>query len=53
MHKVLTIVLLSLGASSVVFAATTVPEIDPGTGTSALTLLTGAILLIRNRKSRR
>jgi hypothetical protein len=52
MHKVLTIVVLGLGASSVVTAAQ-VPEIDPGTGTSALTLLTGAILLIRNRKSRR
>jgi hypothetical protein len=50
--KVLTVVLLGLGASTFVFGVT-VPEIDPGSGASALTLLTGVILLIRNRASKR
>lgn len=51
MHKVFTVVLLGLGASTFVFGA--VPEIDPGSGASALTLLAGAILLFRNRISKR
>jgi hypothetical protein len=52
MHKVLTVVLLGLGASTFIFAAGT-PEIDPGSGASAVTLLAGAILLFRNKFSKR
>jgi hypothetical protein len=51
-RKVLSIALIGLGASAFVFAAST-PEIDPGSGASALTLLAGALLLIRNKKSKR
>ena len=52
MVKVLSIVLLGIGASAFAFGVTT-PEIDPGSGTSALTLLAGAILLFRNKISKR
>ena len=51
MVKVLSIVLLGVGASA--FAIGAVPEIDPGSGASALTLLAGAILLFRNKVSKR
>ena len=52
MRKVISLILLGLVASTFVLAAS-VPEIDPGTGTSALTLLAGAILLFRNRNGKR
>ena len=47
MRKVFTLVLLGLGASTFVFGS--VPEIDPGSGASALTLLAGAMLLLRSK----
>ena len=48
--KVLSLILIGLGMST--FAAAAVPEIDPGSGASAITLLAGAILLFRNRASK-
>lgn len=53
MRKILSIVLLGLGAAAFVTAATTTPEIDPGSGASALTLLAGALLLIRSKRTNR
>ena len=53
MSRVLTAVLFGLGAATFVFAAPAVPEIDPGAGASALTLLGGAVLLIRHKTSKR
>ena len=52
MQKAINIIILGLGASAAMFAAT-VPEIDPGSGASALTLLAGAILLVRSKTGRR
>jgi hypothetical protein len=51
-RKVLSIALFGLGASIFAFGAVG-PEIDPGSSASALTLLAGAILLIRNKTSKR
>jgi hypothetical protein len=47
-RKLLSLVLLGLGASAAIMAAST-PEIDPASGASALTLLAGATLLLRSR----
>jgi hypothetical protein len=52
MRKLLTFIVLGLGASALAFGAS-VPEIDPGSGASALTLLAGAILLFRSKTSKR
>ena len=52
MRKVLTVILFGLAASTFVLGATTVPEIDPGAGASALTLLAGAMMLIRSKRKR-
>ena len=49
--KVFSLILLGLGASAFLLAST--PEIDPGSSASALTLLAGAILLFRNKTSKR
>ena len=51
MRKVLGMALLLIGASAVVMA-TPVPEIDPGSGVSALALLSGALMFIRGRKKK-
>jgi hypothetical protein len=51
MHRVLSVVLFGLGASTWALAVT--PEIDPGSSASALTLLAGAILLIRHKTGKR
>lgn len=45
--------LLFAGLSSLAFAGTpTVPEISPASGVAALTLVSGAILVIRGRRKR-
>jgi hypothetical protein len=49
MQKTIGIILLALG-SSVAAMAATVPEIDPASGASALSLLAGGILVVRGRK---
>lgn len=52
MRKAFSIVLFGLGTSVLVFGAPT-PEIDPGSGIGALTLLAGAVLMFRSRISKR
>jgi hypothetical protein len=44
------VMLLILGSTTVCWA--TVPEIDPSSGTSALALLAGAVLVIRARRNK-
>lgn len=45
--------LMLLGTAGFAFAGfTTVPEIDPATGIGALTLLSGALLVVRARRKR-
>lgn len=48
MMKIAGAALVVIGVSGTCFAA--VPEIDPASGTSALALLTGALLMIRGRR---
>jgi len=43
-------VLLGVGASMYALAAPTAPEIDPGTGLTAISLLSGALLVFRSRR---
>ena len=58
MSKVVGMMLLILGASAALAAGTApcsacvvhVPEIDPTTGLAAVTLLTGAALVVRGRR---
>ena len=53
MQKVLGFVLMVTGLSAVAMAGTTaVPEISPATAVSALTVLTGAVLVIRGRRKK-
>ena len=44
--RIVTIALLAVGASALA-SATSVPEIDPGTGMNVLALLAGAAIVIR------
>ena len=48
MRKVLSIILLGIGAGVAAMAAT--PEIDPASAGSALALLAGTLLVIRGRR---
>ena len=48
MRKVLVLLLLGIGASGLALASA-VPEIDPGSGLSALAMLSGALLVFRSR----
>ena len=50
MRKIFAIVLLGIGSGIAAMAAPT-PEIDPAGAGSALTLLAGAILIYRGRRS--
>jgi hypothetical protein len=52
--KSLGLVLLLVGVSSSAFAALTVaaPEISPASGAAAITLLSGALLVIRGRRKK-
>jgi len=54
MPRILGLMLLGAGPAAVAMAAlvTTVPEIDPSTGVAAMTLLAGAVLVIRGRRKR-
>jgi hypothetical protein len=51
MRNLTAAVLLMLGTSTVLMA-TAVPEIDPSTGTAAVALLAGAMLVIRGRRKK-
>ncbi len=53
MNKVISLFLLGLGASGLLFSAAVTPEIDPSSGASALTLLAGAMLLFRSKTGKR
>lgn len=48
MQKTIAMMLLFVGVSGAAMAS--VPEIDPGSGISALALLSGALLMMRSRK---
>jgi hypothetical protein len=50
MTKYIGFALLLIGSAGVALA-TPVPEINPGSGMSALALLSGALLVIRARRS--
>jgi hypothetical protein len=50
MKKVIGFALLVMGLGGMAFAVTAVPEVDASTAVSAVTLLTGAALVIRGRK---
>ena len=50
MRKLAALFLLGIGASVLACALPPVPEIDPGTGASALALLGGALLVYRGRR---
>jgi len=49
--RLVALLLLVVGASATSMAAViAAPEIDPATGMSALTLLSGAIMVMRSRR---
>jgi hypothetical protein len=50
MTKLSAIALFILGLSSAAFAGAVTPEIDGATALSAITLVTGAALIIKSRK---
>ncbi len=52
MKKMIVMIMLVVGVSSVASAIQSahVPEIDPGSGMSALVLLSGAVMLFRGRR---
>jgi hypothetical protein len=51
--KILGMMLLLAGVSSVAFAGSVpVPEISPASGVAAITVLSGAILVIRGRRKK-
>jgi hypothetical protein len=50
MTKTVGMMLIFLGLSGLAIAAEPVPEIDPASASSALALLTGALLVIRGRR---
>lgn len=51
MRKMFALVLLGIGAAVVALAAPgPAPEIDPGTGMTAISLLSGALLVFRGRR---
>lgn len=52
MKRVLSFVLLTLGASAMAMATVVAdaPEIDAGSAASALALLSGALMVIRSRR---
>lgn len=45
-------ILLLLAVATGCFAATAVPEIDATSGASALTLMTGGLMILRSRRNR-
>ena len=50
MRKIFGLVVLGLGASMVAVATPTAPEIDPGTSMTAISLLSGALLVLRGSR---
>lgn len=52
MRKIVGMALLVIGVSGVAMAVPAVPEIDAGSGVSALALISGALLVIRGRRTK-
>ena len=54
MQKILGMMLLGAGTAAVAMAALSVaaPEIDPSSGVAAISLLAGAVLVIRGRRKK-
>ena len=50
MTKTIGLMLLFIGVAGLAGATAAVPEIDAGTGGSALALLSGVLLVVRGRK---
>ncbi len=50
MQKILGMTLIVLGLCSAALASRIVPEIDGATASSAIALISGAVLVIRGRK---
>lgn len=50
MARIFSVVLFGIGASVAAMAVTTVPEIDPASGASAVALLAGVAVVIRGRR---
>ena len=50
MNLILTVILMTLTTAVTAVAASGVPEIDPVSGTSAIAMLIGAILVLRGRR---
>ena len=55
MHKLVSILLLSMSATAVACAASRVvaPELDPASAMAALTLLSGGLVVLRGRRTKR
>jgi hypothetical protein len=51
MQKTIAMMLLFIGVSGAAMA-NVVPEIDPGTGASAIALLSGALLMLRSSRKK-
>jgi hypothetical protein len=51
MSKTLGMMLLMIGVAGTALA-NAVPEIDPGSGASALALISGALLIVRGRRKK-
>jgi hypothetical protein len=52
MRKLVAVMLLVLGTSTVLMATPAVPEIDPATGMASMTLLAGCVLIIGGRRKK-
>lgn len=50
MKKILALTLLTAAFAASAFATPSAPEIDPSSGVAALTLLSGAVLVLRTRR---
>ena len=48
--KLLGFILLSIGAGSVAFGISVVPEINPAAAGSAIALISGTVLVMRGRR---
>ncbi len=52
MRNVLGFAALFLGVAGFAFAVPGVPEIDPSSGTAAIALLSGGLLILRSRRKK-
>ena len=52
MNKIFALILLVVGGSAMAMATVSAPEIDPASGSSALALFAGAVMLVRGRRKK-